>query len=235
MSPSVNARTNLLKQMYTLYEDFSSRYPLVCRKGCDLCCTANVTMTSLEGLLILNHWEGQGLTPPQTALQAAVQSKRFQPSLTINVIAFLCLQNKDIPEEAADPAAGPCPLLHNGCCTIYAVRPFGCRAMVSRSQCVRGGAAEIPDEVLSANHLLMQFIEAIDVPGLSGNLTDMLLLLCDAQLRGQAESGTGIAPPQGMAANQPIPVLMVPPEHRARLQPLIRAVQECIVSQRRQR
>lgn len=217
-------RKVLLEKIYALHDDFTARFDLACGRGCDLCCTVNVTMTTLEGLLIMRHWEARGQQPPLEALRAAAGRDRFQPTLTTNHIAALCLQEQEIPEEAADPDAGPCPLLQDGCCTIYEVRPFGCRAMVSRSRCMQGGTADMPDPVLSANHLMLQFIEAIDVPGVSGNLTDVLLWLSASELRDRAADGQAIEPPRGMAANRSIPVIMVPPEHRALLQPLIQTL-----------
>jgi Fe-S-cluster containining protein len=231
MITPAHSRLTLLKKIYRLYDDFMVNFNTACRKGCDLCCTANVTLTTLEGLLILKHLEAEGMEWPGPALETAAQGQRFQPALTINAIAALCLQDKAIPEEAADPASGPCPLLHGGGCTIYAARPFGCRAMVSRRQCARGGAAEMPELVLSANHLVLQFIEAIDLPGLSGNLTDVLRLLASPQPRSSVESGPAIKPPQGLTANQPIPALMVPPEHRDPLRLLIQTIQGWIAVQ----
>ena len=221
-------RLHLLKELYARYEAFGAAYQPACRKGCALCCTANVTMTTLEGVLICHHWTSIGGEIPAGALSAAAARPRFQPRLTINHLAALCVQGEEIPEEAADPQVGPCPLLVDDLCSIYAVRPFGCRAMVSRTDCARTGAAEMPDEVLAANNLLLQFIEGIDVHGLSGNLTDLLLFLSTPEHLGMCERMEKLSPTGTLTGNHPIPALMIPPEHRDRLQSLLQSIQQML-------
>lgn len=213
-----------LEKIYALYDQFFCTMQTVCGKGCATCCTANVTMTTLEGLFILDHWQAHGRKPPMELLRKSAQNPGFRPTLTINQLAALCLEDKEIPEESADPGAGPCPLLRNDLCTLYAARPFGCRAMVSSTDCAYSGEADMPDFVLAANNLISQFIEALDHAGRFGNLADILLLL----------SAPAAVPPQEhpslekMAANRSIPVLMIPPEHRQRMQPLLRALQQIL-------
>ena len=221
-------RLHLLKRLYALYEEFGQAYQPACRKGCALCCTANVTMSSLEGFLIYNHWIAKGVTAPIEALSDAAARPRFQPRMTINHLADLCARDEELPEEAADPEVGRCPLLVDDLCSIYAVRPFGCRAMVSRIDCAKTGYADMPDEVLAANNLVLQFIEAIDVNGLSGNLTDMLLFLSNPEHFGMCERMEKLSPADTLAGNRPIPVLMVPPEHQGRLQPLLHSIQQML-------
>lgn len=224
----IEKRLDLLKQMYAIYDAFGTAYQPACHKGCALCCTANVTMTTLEGLLIWNHWASAGSPPPLAALSRAAGRPRFQPKLTINRLAALCVRDEEIPEEAADPDVGPCPLLAEDLCMIYSVRPFGCRAMVSRSDCAEMGAADMPDEVLAANNLVMQFIEAIDVTGLSGNLIDILLYLSDSDRIGKYTGLEKLSPTDVLAANHPIPALMIPPEHQDRLQPLLQSIRQML-------
>jgi hypothetical protein len=166
-----------LEKIYALYDQFFCAMRTACGKGCATCCTANVTMTTLEGLFMLDHWQAQGRKPPVELLRKSAQNPGFQPTLTINQLAALCLEDKQIPDESADPGAGPCPLLRNDHCTLYAARPFGCRAMVSLTDCAHSGEADMPDFVLAANNLISQFIEALDHAGRFGNLADILLLL----------------------------------------------------------
>ncbi len=223
----MDKRLAVLERFYGLHAEYGAPFALACQQGCALCCTANVTLTTLEALLILRHWEGQGRPAPVEALSAAARRPRFQPRLTINRMAALCLQGAPVPEEAADPEAGPCPLLEGQCCTIYPVRPLACRAMVSRERCIQGGAADMPDEILCANHLLMQFVEALDPAGASGNLVDVLLFLRQPAVFSAYASGRPAAVPPLLAPHHAIPALMIPPELRDRLLPLARAVQRC--------
>jgi Fe-S-cluster containining protein len=208
---------NKLQQIYQLYDMVCAGANMFCAKGCSLCCTANVTMTTLEAGLILSHWESRGGLPRRSALDAAVRQPRFRPSMTINHLAERCVRGLDGPDEAADPDTGPCPLLEADLCSIYAVRPFGCRAMQSRSDCGPSGAADMPEWILSANTLFLQYIEALDTGGICGNLTDVLLFLAVPEHRAAFESGAPPAPPQDMPVNRAIPALMIPPEHRPRL------------------
>lgn len=225
---NIQARSEWLQKIYNLYDSYCAGFDLKCRKGCAMCCTANVTMTSLEAALILSHWRAEGQTPPMPELLVTAAQPRFQPTLTFNQLAALCVQGLEVPEEAADPDVGPCPLLANDQCAIYSARPFGCRAMVSRTDCVQSSAADMPDEVLAANSLFLQYIEAIDAQGISGNLTDMLICLARPDHRAAYEGGRIIELSKGFATNRCLPVLMIPPEHRQRLQPLIGMIQKTL-------
>lgn len=222
----IEKRLQVLEKIYALHAAYGASFELACDRGCAVCCTANVTLTTLEALYILRHWQSQGRPAPAEALAAAARQPRFQPKLTINRMAALCLQGAPVPEEAADPGAGPCPLLAGNCCTIYPARPLACRAMVSRERCAQGGAADMPDEILAANHLLMQFVEALDPAGASGNLVDVLLFLLQPVALSAYTAGRPAAVPPPLAPHRAIPALMIPPELRDRLLPLARAVQQ---------
>jgi Fe-S-cluster containining protein len=224
----IETRLRVLEKIYALHADFCGPFDLACGRGCARCCTANVTLTTLEALCIVRHWHAIGRSVPLAALEAAAQRPRFQPTLTINRMAALCLQGAEVPEEEADPAVGPCPLLDADRCSIYPARPLACRAMVSRAACAQGGAAEMPEEILGANHLLMQFVEALDLHGASANLADALLLLLRPERLAAYTSGAPVAAAPPLAPHHAIPALMIPPELRARLLPLAQAVQACL-------
>lgn len=217
----IDQRLELLNALYRLHDNFIGRFDLACAKGCALCCTTNVTITTLEGLRIVRFWAENQCPPPLHELTAASQQPRFQPVMTINQLAAHCLQGEKTSEDEADPNVGRCPLLREEQCSIYAVRPFGCRAMVSRTHCRDEGAAQMPDQVLSANNVMLQYIEAIDIPGVTGNLVDLLLLFNNAAIRSSYEKGHGVASAQKMAANRSIPAIMIDPAHRRYLEPLL--------------
>jgi hypothetical protein len=67
----------------------------------------------------------------------------------------------------------------------------------------------------------MQYLEHIDSMGFSGNFTDVMRYLASAQNRQAYQQGQAGKPPPGLLANQPVYVLMVPPEHRQQLQPIL--------------
>ncbi|MBT8343026.1 MAG: hypothetical protein HKP58_10935 [Desulfatitalea sp.] len=219
--PNIAPRMTLLQQIYTLHENFCRPFEAACRKGCCLCCTTNVTLTELEARRILRHWQCNRIEAPLAVLDAACRQPRFRPQSTINQLALQCLRNESVPDDAADPAAGPCPLLSGNSCSVYAVRPLACRAMCSRSDCASSGAADMPEAVLAANNMVAQYIEALDNGRPFGNLIDMLQhLLSGKAAAPDREETAGAGRLARLPINQPIPVLMVPPDMRERLQPL---------------
>ena len=84
--------------------------------------------------------------------------------------------------------------------------------------------------ILSANTLMQQIIEHIDAGGYSGNFTDVLLCLDKGNIQQASDITPAMASAYHLIANRPVPALMIPPEHRARLQPLLQKVQTLIQS-----
>jgi Fe-S-cluster containining protein len=221
---SLDAKCGLLEKCYTIHAATCAEQDLSCGKGCATCCTSHVTMTTLEGLVILRHLEKLNRLDWLEGLLAADNPSRFRPQVTINHLADLCARDELLPEESMDPAAGPCPLLIDDACPIYPVRPLGCRAMVSQSVCANAGEACMPGFMLTLNNVLMQYVEAIDVPGCSGNFVDVLRFLLDQEHRSiyeQQQARVG----EALLANRPVSVLMVPPEDRQRLAPVLKTFQ----------
>lgn len=79
-----------------------------CRRGCTFCCHVSVSVTPCEAIRIATAMR-RGAIPDRSAAVG----------------------------EGARAAAGigrrPCPLLVDGACSAYAVRPFACRALFSSS------------------------------------------------------------------------------------------------------
>jgi hypothetical protein len=225
-SVDIEQRCNRLKNIYEIYEAFTAPVDRACRKHCAACCTCNVTVTTLEGWLIHDQLDSNhgGTGAGSRNFLENPPSRRFHPMVTVNRLVEMCRQGEQPPEEDNDPAAGRCPLVQDDVCPIYPVRPFGCRAMLSIRNCARSGEAHMPPLVLSANHVVMQYIEALDRPGASGNMIDILLFLSDAENRRAYRQGQGQAWPQPLKPNQAFSVLMIPPEHRRAIQPLLQAL-----------
>lgn len=197
-------KLEILEAIYMLHENLMAKMVLACRAGCDLCCTRNVSVTSLEADLISSHLKEADQPELDDSLIAAKTLPRFKPLVTTNGLAHLCRQGKQPPEEIANPDWRPCPFLVDHLCSIYTVRPFACRCMVSKSVCRQGGQAEIDDYLLSLNTVFMQFIEHADSDGCTGNMIDLL-----------GPEGKGTA--QNMfIPNRPIEMILLPPEHQSR-------------------
>jgi hypothetical protein len=86
-----------------------------CRKGCDFCCHVNVTVTVLEAVRI-----------------AAALAAGRQPQRQSEILATAeRLAGRDAEGRQALRAA--CPLLVDGACSVYEIRPLACRALLSQS------------------------------------------------------------------------------------------------------
>jgi Fe-S-cluster containining protein len=230
---NIQNRLTLLKAINQLFDDFIAGQAVACRKACAVCCTCNVTLTTLEGFLIVDQLTGRQRSNVFARLQPFKAKDRFQPSISINQMARMCLQGIDIPEESADPGMGDCPLLKEQLCPVYSLRPFACRSMLSTRVCGRGGEARISPFVMTVNQTILQYLEAIDTPGFSGNLIDILTFLADPVHKDAYESGQLPPAPEGLTANVDLPVLMIPPEHRKRMTPLLRKIEQAIVQARK--
>ena len=221
----VKIRLNVLDRIYAIYDDFVADLDVACQKYCALCCTCNVIMTTLEGYQIAEHLITTGQSHLLEKMGMALSRKRFHPKVTINMLAEDCMQGKEPPEESSDPTWGPCPLLKDDECPFYRARPFGCRCMLSQQNCQETGLAEMDPLVLTVNTVFLQYIEHIDARGFSGNLADVLALMASPENRRQYRTDHLQSPPANLIANRPIKVLMIPPEHRAELQPILNALQ----------
>ena len=70
----------------------------------------------------------------------------------------------------------------------------------------------------------MQFIEHIDSMGFSGNFADVLLLMASKENCGNYKMNTLNYPGADLVPNLKIKVLMVPPEHRMKIKPVLDAL-----------
>lgn len=214
-------RRALLERICRLYDAFIQSYPVACQRGCTACCTRNVTLTSLEARSILEHLQDAARRDLLERFVANRDYPCFQPFLSLNAVADRLESGEDIPEESADAGQGNCPLLEGGACTIYPFRPFMCRSMVSETPCRELGHAAIKPFALTLAHVLMQYIEHLDVQGFSGNIRDVFLKLAetDGSLLPAELPSPAFSP--RIVLNRPLRRLMVPPEHREQIQRLL--------------
>jgi len=215
----------VLDHIYRVYKGFIAEYETACQKGCDRCCTRNVTLTTLEAHAVAVHLVDEGKIDFFEKFREAIDLPRFIPRLTTNALAEICLRGEDPPEELSDPNWGVCPFLEDGVCPVYAVRPYGCRCMVSAFRCDEAGFAEMDPLIVTVNNVVLQYLEHVDRDGYSGNLTDLLLFFSSGENRRRYRESVLGRPPEGLIRNRPIPALMVPPRHREKILPFINALQ----------
>ena len=227
---NLERKLQLLDRVYEFYGRLARNFEYACRKGCAWCCTQNVTVTTLEAYRIISALNEDARARLVTSLNDARHHPRFSPALTINRIAEICRQGLDVPGEAVQPPASACPLLREQVCPLYDLRPFGCRCFISETECRQEGCADVNDYVLSVNTLFLQIIEHIDHDGCSGNLADVLFGLLSRDGRNEYEHGRLNCVSKEWTANHPMTVLMVPPEHRQRMQPVIESLGGIITS-----
>lgn len=222
----IDQRLAALQHLYWVYDQFcDSLDNLACRKFCADCCSRNVTMTTLEGLYLL---QGLDTAQQEECLAALVPDSEqdvFRPRWTTNQIAARCRDGQDAPDDDVVHDGSRCSLLTDAACSLYGLRPFGCRCMVSRQACATQGYADVDDWVLTVNTVFLQTIEHIDRPGCFGNMQDVLLALGREDQRSAYRDGRLPAEASGLIPNQPAPMLMVPPEHRERIQPILAEMQ----------
>lgn len=224
-SQELTRRLSLLDRIYNIFEEFIATYDVACRHGCAACCTCNVTLTTLEGYHLMDRMDRAARKSLFEKVRSVSDNKRFQPQVTINEIARMCRDGKPVPDEAIDPSWGACPLLFGDACPVYAMRPFGCRCMVSGLDCREIGYAQVDEFILTANNLFLQYIEHLDPRGGTGSLIDVLLYFDQPVNLEAYQAEMTIAKNAGLAPNHPIPVLMVPPEHCRQVQPILQKLQ----------
>jgi Fe-S-cluster containining protein len=217
-------RLNILNKIYGLYNDVAKNPDVACKKYCSACCTPNVTMTTLEGYLIADRMVLNGQADLFENIQAKISKNRFKPQITTNRLADLCMKGDDPPEEEKTHSKKSCPVLNDNLCPIYEVRPFGCRCFISTHDCSKAGYAEVDPFDLTVSTLFMQFVEHIDFMGFSGNFADILLLMASKENRDHYKMNILNHRGADLIPNLKIKVLMVPPEHRMKVKPVLEAL-----------
>lgn len=221
---NIEQKLAALDALYRIEEEFGKSLDTVCREGCASCCTARVAITTLEGYHIAAYIQRRGEDERFSQIRKRTASNRFRPRTTTNSLAEICLEGEDPPAEALDGDAGTCPLLEESNCPLYPVRPLACRTMRSRTDCAATGVADMDNFSVTVATVLMQYVEHIDTDGCSGNFADMMGLFSSAANRAFYVERTLQCRENGLVENRPIPALMIPPEHRRRIRPLLEQI-----------
>ena len=198
-------KEKLLNTVCNVYSQWVERFPLACQKGCAMCCTQSVTMTSLEGKMILDFLKVRGLDKKLPELFAQKATGNKGAALTTNQYAKACLEHQEIAEDALGGwNFTPCVFLREDTCSIYEVRPFGCRSFGSFEPCSENSEAEIAPIHLTVNTVFSQIIEHISSDGgCWGNMADVL----EDMIESKAPDSTGKLLPA-----QPIPGFLLEPQ-----------------------
>ena len=225
MHMNLSAKLAALEKIYEIYSEFTASLDLACKKYCAHCCTTSVILTTVEGYKIFKTLESEGRTRWIEKMRQASAHEHFQPKITTNRLANLCAEGIEPPAEESGEAK-PCPFLSDHQCPIYNVRPFGCRCLVSRSDCGKKGYADVDDFVLSVNTIFFQAVEHLDQAGCTGNLIDVLGVMAAEKNRQAYENNRLNCSTTGLIANQPLKILMIPPEHRTKMEPILESLRQ---------
>jgi hypothetical protein len=217
----IERKLKALDAVYAVYDTFARTQVTACSPRCTTCCTTHVTATTLEAYKI------KATLPPgewdrlSRRLAGAAAPDRFRPQVTTNGLAAICAAGGEPPAENGEILPATCPLLLDGLCSVYILRPFHCRCFVSRTPCAAGGSADVEEFVLSLNTVFLQTIEHLDADGCSGNLLDVLAVMAVSEKRDTYAAGALDCTENGLVANHPLRTLMLPVEHRARMEPIL--------------
>lgn len=218
-------KREMLRAVYAAHGEWADAKSFACVKGCAHCCTQSVTMTSLEGEMILARCDKEGSRQDFFDGIARNKYSGTKPQYTTNQFARLCLEGRETVLGEMSWRLTPCPFLRDNCCTIYPVRPFGCRSFGSVVNCAEQGSAEVEPVVVTINTVLMQIIEHIDQGRQWGNMLDILYLL---GREGNAASSATNGGHRGLKAelpvSEPIPGFLVPPEEEHQVRHLMDAL-----------
>lgn len=225
----ITIRSNILDEIFSLYDEILKEYSFSCQKGCSSCCTRNVTVTSLESDLVCEYILAERVNDFSEALRKSASLPRFIPKTTANGFASIIMSGGEEPEEFIDPSWKPCPFLDtSGVCGIYAARPFHCRCMHSEQTCEDSGYSILPPFIVTLNNVFLQYIEHLDKNGFVSNLTDAVLWMLNPVNQRLYSEGSSFHQnlPADFVRCMAMPFLMVPPEHRDQIRPVLKALSE---------
>jgi Fe-S-cluster containining protein len=222
----VTNKLNALDRIYDVYDKFCDSLDLACKKHCAHCCTSNVTLTTLEGYKIVNRLMAAGKLHMIDQLLQADVPNRYQPQISTNRLAELYAADAKVPEDKIGDQWEGCSLLDKDACIIYDLRPFGCRCLTSRQNCGETGFADIDEFTTSVNTVFLQTIEHLDADGCSGNLIDVLRVMASGVSRKAYAEERLKCEASGLIVNWSLSVLMIPPEYRARMEPILQELRQ---------
>ncbi len=215
-----------LNRIYAVYDGFCTTLDMACQKYCAHCCTTNVTLTTLEGYKIVDHLMAAGKMDIIDGLKQRDATTCYRPQVSTNRLAELYAAEAKVPQEEMATDWEECSLLAKNVCAIYDLRPFGCRCFVSRRNCAETGYADIDEFTASVNTVFLQTIEHLDADGCSGNLIDVLQVMASEDNRRAYAKDRLKCETNGLIVNWSLKVLMIPPEHRTKMEPILQELRQ---------
>jgi Fe-S-cluster containining protein len=215
-----------LDRIYTVYDGFCATLDMACKKFCAHCCTTNVTLTTLEGYKIVDHLMATGKMDIIDVLKHRDATIRYRPQVSTNRLAELYAAESKVPHEEMATNWEECSLLAKNVCAVYDLRPFGCRCFVSRKNCAETGYADIDEFTASVNTVFLQTIEHLDANGCCGNLIDVLQVMSTEDNRRAYATDRLNCETNGLIVNWSLKVLMIPPEHRTKMEPILQELRQ---------
>ena len=206
--PSI-VQQKILQAIYIHAENRYKAIDFVCAQGCASCCTQGVTITTLEAEIIHAYLQESGCLEDLESVIGIESSNG--PGMTTNRFAGLCLQGEGLPPEEHEWPQGACGFLRRNSCTIYPVRPFGCRSFFSKKRCDIHGTAEVPEIQITVNTVLMQVIEHFDQGREWGFVADQLRCI-------HAPSEDARRP---LVTAEAIPGFLIPPDEEKEVKKLL--------------
>ena len=195
-----------ISAIYREYDAWSAHRTYACQKGCSACCTSSVTITSLEGHIIFDYLVSNNqLSLLNTITKCDPPS--IMPQYTTNTFARYCFEEIETAENDSWDMS-PCLFLTNSICSIYPVRPFGCRSFSSTTPCKNDNAAVVDSATITINSMVMQIIEHID----QGNPWGQMVSVLKHIVNKKGESKTQDDEKLHLLTSQANPGFLVPPE-----------------------
>lgn len=200
---------NSLSCLYDAFLDQSKAMSWACSRGCDVCCTNRVLLTSLEMEHLAEHARQTGQEALLRKLLDQPADTGARPLTTPNQLAAMFIDGKEPPDDIeATGQTGVCQFLgSDGECAVYEARPLACRMMLSKSKCTTGGSAELDDWHVTLGLVFSQLVEQVSAAGSYGLMSDVY-----AASQGQDRP---------VLTCQNLPGIPAPPEQQARLEQVL--------------
>ncbi len=204
-----------LAGLYAACRDLASGRSLACGPGCFACCTDRVLLTTLEAKVLSEGLLAAGREDLLARARSRPVDPAARPASTMNSLARHILARSEPPAESEPQSPpGPCPLLEDGLCAAYQVRPLACRTMVSLERCAPGGQAREEELYLGVSSALFQMAEQIDLGGGFGLMPEVLA----------AVAGAAAPRPAALLTCEVLPGLPTPPQHQAEMQRILQRI-----------